>query len=50
MINEAGATSNVVHTFRLVLKDQSKGGAQWIEQVVILKSDGAKKADDREWA
>ena len=42
-INEAGATWNVIHTFRPVHKDQLKGGAQWIEQVVILKSDGAKK-------
>ena len=42
-VNDAGATSDIIHTFRPVHKDQLKGGAQWIEQVVILKSDGAKK-------
>ena len=42
-INEAGVSSSVVHTFRPVHKDQLKGGAQWIEQVVIMKSDGARK-------
>lgn len=39
----ANAAPHVVHTFRPIHKDKLQGGAQWIEQVIILKADGAKK-------
>ena len=41
-VSEAGATSSLVHSYRPIHKDKLQGGAQWIEQVVVLKASGAK--------
>lgn len=42
-IKEANAFTHLVHSFRPVHKDNLLGGASWIEQVVIMKAEGAKK-------
>ena len=42
-ISHADAFTSLVHSYRPVHKDNLQGGAQWIEQVVIMKADGAKK-------
>lgn len=41
-VAEAGASPDLVHSYRPIHKDKLQGGAQWVEQVVILKASGAK--------
>ena len=41
-VASAGASSDLVHSYRPIHKDKLQGGAQWVEQVVILKAKGAK--------
>ena len=40
-VADAGVSS-IIHCTRPIHKDRLQGGAEWIEQVVILKADGAK--------
>ena len=42
-LREQKCSDAIIHSYRLVHKDMLKGGAQWIEQVIIVKPTGAKQ-------